>query len=85
MAKAKKSASAGGQLVGDILQWETPVLEANESQTYQFRVLVGRGKTVINEQYGVLFGEGASDQGEPVITFITGGSKDVYLPIIMKP
>ena len=78
------SATAGGQLTDGVLEWETLTLEPNESQTYQFRVAVGRGKTVINEQYGVSSGEGVFAVGSPVVTRITGGSLDVFLPVIIK-
>jgi uncharacterized repeat protein (TIGR01451 family) len=79
------SATGGGLLVGDMLVWQVPVLEPGERQSLSFRVAVGRGSSVVNDQYGVVSAEGVSAKGTPVVTPIVGGQSVIYLPIIGKP
>jgi len=81
------SASAGGQLVGNQIQWQILELDVGESKTFEFRVKVGSGTEVVNNQYGVTSAEGVSAVGSPVVTTITQdpkGSGDIYLPILLK-
>lgn len=76
------SATAGGQLVGDQVHWEIPVLEPGESRTFEFRVTVQSGDEVINDQYAVECIEGVVTVGAPVVTDVAGGG--VYLPLVMR-
>jgi uncharacterized repeat protein (TIGR01451 family) len=79
------SATAGGQLVDDTVIWEDiPALDPGRDRTFQFRVRVGDGAEVRNDQYGVECREGVIGVGEPVITSISGGTTPVYLPVIMR-
>ena len=79
------SASAGGQLSGDVLQWEFPVLESGEKRTFTFRVTVGNVDMVVNEFYGVRSVEGVVDLGEPLITLVNRRGGELYLPFVSKP
>jgi len=79
------SATAGGQLMGNTLRWQTSVLDPGQSRTYAFEVTVGHGRQVVNEAYGVRSAEGATARGEPLITPITGGVPDIHLPVILRP
>lgn len=78
------SATGGGQLVGDTLTWQTPLLLPGESRNYSFQVEVGRGSVVINDRYGVMSAEGVAATGDPVFTTIIGGHQNTYLPAILK-
>jgi uncharacterized repeat protein (TIGR01451 family) len=75
------SATAGGVLVGDYLQWETPVLAPGASYQVSFKVQVGNN-SVTNESYGVTCAEGVTAVGEPVITEIK--LQGVYLPLVIR-
>ncbi len=77
------SASANGQLVGNQLRWEVPVLKSGESQALAFRVKVESGQQVVNQLYAVTSAEGITSLGAPVITRVTGGNM-IYLPLVMK-
>lgn len=78
------SATAGGQLVGDQVQWQVLALAPGESRTFEFRVTVIEGNTIINDQYGVSCAEGATAAGRQTVTQVSGGGGGVYLPIILK-
>lgn len=78
------SATAGGQRDGDLIRWQTAVLDPGQSRTYAFEVTAGNGQRVINETYGVRSAEGATAHGEPLITPITGGVPNIHMPIIMR-
>ncbi len=74
---------AGGKLVSDQVEWETPVLEPGDSQNFAFQVTVGSGIKVVNDQYAVRCAKGVIAFGDPVITSIAG-AKAIYLPLILK-
>jgi len=78
------SASTGGKLVGDQVQWKLPVLLPGEIRMLTFRVTVLEGKQVVNSNYGVNCMEGVTATGEPVITTVTQKSSNVYLPLIIR-
>jgi uncharacterized repeat protein (TIGR01451 family) len=75
---------AGGELEGDQVRWETPVLKSGDSRTFVFQVTVGSGFQVVNEQYAVRCAEGVVAVGAPVITRISGGGRLVYLPLVLR-
>jgi uncharacterized repeat protein (TIGR01451 family) len=75
---------AGGELEGDYVRWETPVLKPGDSRTFVFQVAVGSGFQVVNEQYAVRCAEGVVAVGAPVITRISGGGRLVYLPLVLR-
>jgi len=76
------SATAGGQLVGDELQWTIPLLSPGEVHTLSFAVKVLGGEQIVNEAYGVTCAEGVTAFGEPVYTEVRVGY--VYLPLIVR-
>ena len=78
------SASGGGQLVGDQVQWILVLLEPGGTADVNFRVTVLGGERIVNGAYGVLSDEGAADAGPPVITRVTRTTKGIYLPLIRK-
>ena len=78
------SASSGGMVVGDKVQWNLPVLNPGESFTLTFQVKVMRGISVVNAKYGVRCDEGVFAYGEPVSTRVRFSMKRVLLPIIQK-
>jgi len=76
------SATAGGQLVGDELQWTFPLLEPNEVRTLSFAVEVLGGRQIVNEAYGVTCAEGVTAFGEPVYTDVR--LRYVFLPLLLR-
>jgi uncharacterized repeat protein (TIGR01451 family) len=75
------SASAGGQLVGNQVRWEFPVLASGGTRALAFRVVVGGLGRVVNSDYAVSSAEGEWVRGLPVaLQFRSGG---VYLPLIV--
>jgi uncharacterized repeat protein (TIGR01451 family) len=76
------SATAGGQLVGDELQWTLPLLSPGEVRTFSFAVEVHGGKQIVNEDYGVTCAEGVTAYGPPVYTEVRFFW--VYLPILFR-
>ena len=79
------SATGGGQLVGDQVDWNLSVLPAGGSATLTFRVTVGSGADFItNSDYGVRCAEGVFDAGPPVITAIDNPGGKIFLPIIAR-
>jgi uncharacterized repeat protein (TIGR01451 family) len=76
------SATDGGRLVGDEVQWEMPVLAPGERRTVRFRVSVGGGSRVINELYGITCAEGVTAMGTPVITTIK--ARSTFLPLLLR-
>ncbi len=78
------SASSGGTLVGDIVEWYLPVLEPGESLMVAYLVTVNGGKEVINAEYGVGCKEGVVAIGEPVVTRVKFAMKVILLPLAMK-
>lgn len=79
------SASGNGQLVGDMIRWQVPVLESDKQRTFTFRVTVDDGEIITNELYGVRSAEGIVALGQPVMTPVFRRSTEIYLPIILKP
>jgi uncharacterized repeat protein (TIGR01451 family) len=77
------TASSSGQLVGNQVRWEFPVLAPLEERTLSFRVKVLRGLQVENNQYGVACAEGESASGAPVITQIYRPNP-IFLPFISQ-
>jgi uncharacterized repeat protein (TIGR01451 family) len=78
------SATGGGEWVGGQVRWEIPVLEPGGSHTLGFRVTVGSGEEVVNEQYAVTCGEGVVAVGAPLTTGIAHDEKWIYLPMVMR-
>jgi uncharacterized repeat protein (TIGR01451 family) len=79
------SATAGGKLVGNQVQWAIPWLEPLEERTLQFRVMVEAGWSVWNRFYSVSSEEGARTIGVPVQTRITGETIGwIYLPVVLR-
>jgi uncharacterized repeat protein (TIGR01451 family) len=78
------SASSGGLLVGDTVEWTLPVLNPGESLTVTFMVTAQGGKEIVNEKYVVRCAEGVVAVGEPVVTRVTFPVRTVLLPLAMK-
>ena len=76
------SATGGGQLVGDQVMWEFPVLGPGENRAFGFRVTVRGGDEVVNDRYAVRCGEGVTAVGAPVITDIA--RDEIYLPLVLR-
>jgi hypothetical protein len=67
------------------VQWQWPILAHEESKTFTFRVIVDGGNEIVNDDYSVSSSEGVTAWGSPVVvTVMTGGPGEVYLPIILK-
>ncbi|MBN1886441.1 MAG: DUF11 domain-containing protein [Thermoflexales bacterium] len=75
---------AGGELVGNQVRWEAPVLKPGESRRFAFQVKVGSVLQIVNGLYGVTCAEGVTALGKPLITLVRGGRYGIYLPVIMK-
>ncbi len=78
------SASSGGMLVGDQVQWYLPVLNPGESLTLTFQVKVLGGNEITNASYAVRCDEGVSAYGEPVTTRVSYPMRSVLLPFTFK-
>ena len=76
------SATAGGELEGDVLRWSFSLLEPSEVRTFSFLVQVLGGQQIVNETYGVSCAEGVSAIGIPVYTDVEYNG--FYLPLIMR-
>ena len=76
------SASAAGQLIGNQVHWDMPVLEPGTSSNVQFRVKVNGGVEIVNASYAVHSAEGSSARGTPLVTKLSGHK--VYLPLVLK-
>jgi uncharacterized repeat protein (TIGR01451 family) len=77
------SATSNGQVVGNVVQWSFPVLQAQDDLEISFRVKVGSGQSqVVNAQYAVASAEGITAVGAPLITPVTGYR--LYLPLIRR-
>ena len=74
----------GGNLLGNEVHWNVPVLKSGDSRTVTFQVTVESGREVVNDKYGVTCAEGISANGAPVITRIAGGGGNVYLPLVLR-
>lgn len=78
------SASSGGMLVDNVVEWNLPVLNPGDSMTLTFQVKVLGGSKISNASYAVSCDEGVSAFGEPVITQVSNSMRRVLLPITMK-
>jgi len=78
------SASSGGQVVGDVIQWNLPVLEPGQTLKLTFQVAVLGGTEIINEGYSVRCDEGVSAYGEPVVTPVRSLIQRVLLPMAFR-
>jgi len=78
------SASSGGLLVGDMVQWNLPMLKPGETLKLTFQVTVLGGSTVVNQNYAVRCKEGVFASGEPVTTRVWSPIKIVYIPMASR-
>jgi uncharacterized repeat protein (TIGR01451 family) len=78
------SASSGGQLVGDAVQWLLPVLNPGKSLDMTFQVEVNGGQEIVNDSYAVRCDEGVFAYGEPVVTRVRYPIRRIVLPIVFK-
>jgi uncharacterized repeat protein (TIGR01451 family) len=78
------SASSGGQLVGDIVQWLIPVLYPGESIKLSFQVNVEGGSMIVNDSYAVRCSEGVYTYGDPVVTPVWFLLREVHLPLTFR-
>jgi uncharacterized repeat protein (TIGR01451 family) len=78
------SASSGGMLVGDTVQWYLPVLDPGDSLRLTYQVKVTGGREVINSVYAVRCAEEAFAYGEPVRTRVSFPVRRVLLPIALR-
>ena len=76
------SANAGGQLTGDEVRWEFPVLAAGEKRILTFRVTIDGFGSIVNSDYAVRSAAGDSAYGAPVVVRHQSGG--VYLPLIVR-
>ncbi len=76
------SATSSGQLTGDTLRWDLPVLPALDELTLMFRVKVMGGLQVVNDRYRVSSAEGVAATGAPVVTKIQ--IHNVFFPVIRR-
>lgn len=78
------SASSGGQLVGDTIQWNLPVLNPGETLKLAFQVVVQGGKEIVNNSYAVRCNEGVFAYGKPVVTRVLFPVNLVHLPFTFR-
>jgi uncharacterized repeat protein (TIGR01451 family) len=78
------SASSGGQVVGDVIQWNLPVLNPGKTLKLTFQVAVLGGTEIINEGYSVRCDEGVFAFGEPIVTPIWSSIRKVLLPMAFR-
>lgn len=78
------SATADGQLVDGEIQWQLSNLGPGEKRSFRFQVTAGSGRELVNDDYRVSSAEGVWAVGLPVITIIDGGTRDVYLPVVIR-
>ena len=78
------SASSGGQVVGDVIQWTIPVLNPGDKLNLTFQVSVHGGNEIVNDSYAVRCEEGIFAYGEPVTTRVTYPMGKVLLPLVFK-
>jgi uncharacterized repeat protein (TIGR01451 family) len=78
------SASSGGLLTGDRVQWQIPVLLPGDQFAFTFKVNVLGGEVIVNDQYQVTSAENVSATGAPVYTTVYTPIKAVYLPLVRK-
>lgn len=78
------SASSGGQVMDNVLQWIFPVLNHGDTLHLSFQVVVFRGDQVVNDLYAVRCEEGVFAYGDPVITRVVYAIKNIFMPVIQK-
>jgi uncharacterized repeat protein (TIGR01451 family) len=78
------SASSGGQVVGDVVQWNLPVLDLGKTLNLTFQVNVQGGNEIVNDSYAVRCDEGVFANGEPVITRVRYLTRPLLLPIVFR-
>lgn len=78
------SASSGGLVVGDVVQWNLPVLNPGDILNLTFQVTVQGGNEIINDSYAVRCDEGVFAYGEPVVTRVRYLMRPVLLPLIFR-
>lgn len=66
------------------VQWDRSPDHAGDDHTFGFQVTVESGSQVVNDQFAVTSAEGTIGIGAPVITSISRGGNDIYLPIVLK-
>jgi uncharacterized repeat protein (TIGR01451 family) len=76
------SASGSGQLTGDEVRWEFPVLAPGEKRILTFRVTVDGPGQIVNDDYAVRSAGGGSAYGAPVVVGVEESGGDVFLPLI---
>jgi len=77
------TASSGGLVTDNVIQWNLPVLDSGETLNLTFQVTVQGGLEIINNNYEVSCDEGVFAYGEPVITRVKYPGQ-VLLPIVFK-
>jgi uncharacterized repeat protein (TIGR01451 family) len=79
------SASSNGKLIGNQVQWQLLELAAEATQQLTFRVEVGGGDQIINDDYGVTCPGCEPAYGQPVVTDVRReGTPHIYLPLIFR-
>jgi uncharacterized repeat protein (TIGR01451 family) len=78
------SASSGGQVVGDTVQWNLPVLNPGETLKLTFQIAVQGRRNIFNDSYAVRCDEGVFAYGVPVVTRVLFPVKTVHLPLTFK-
>ena len=83
-AYVANSASAGGVVVGGVVQWNLPVLNPHETLKVTFQVTPLAGDVIVNDSYAVRCAEGVFAYGEPVYTDIRYTHKRLFMPLINR-
>ncbi len=78
------SASSGGMVLGNVVQWNLTELKPGESIKLTFQVTVLGGDVIINGSYAVRCDEGVFAYGEPVVTPVTYPILKMLLPLMYK-
>jgi uncharacterized repeat protein (TIGR01451 family) len=78
------SASSGGQLMDEMVQWNLPVLNPGETLKLSYRVTVTGGNEINNNIYVVRCDEGEFAYGEPVVTRVWFPVMKVHLPLVTR-
>jgi len=78
------SASLGGLVVDDVVQWTLPVLKPGETLKLTFQVSVQGGNEIINDSYAVRCDEGVFAYGDPVKTRVWYPMRNVFLPLAFR-
>ncbi len=76
------SVTRGGTFANDTVTWEWPEIAAGTVEPFGFRVVVNRGRYVLNEFYRAECAEGIWAVGAPLRTEVRGWM--IYLPLLLK-